>query len=110
MANGALMINEALGGIPDLNDADDITPPKPLGPPGPFYIYFDYTGAGRGPEIIDGPYDTKEEAEAIRVRDYGEADHDYWVDVEYVEPDYCDHCGEEIGADGSGHHPGCEGE
>ena len=74
---------------------------------GPFYIYFDYTGAGRGPEIIAGPYGTREEADAARVADYGE-DRDYYVDPEYVEAEYCDYCGEEVAADGTGHFPTCE--
>jgi len=29
-----------------------------------FNVYYDYTGAGRGPEAIAGPFDTEEEANA----------------------------------------------
>ncbi len=28
-----------------------------------YAIFYDYTGAGRGPEMIAGPFDTKQEAD-----------------------------------------------
>ena len=45
-------------------------------------IYFDATGAGRGPEPIAGPFHTEKEAEEYAVEmDYDLKDPDYFIDV-----------------------------
>ncbi len=47
-------------------------------------IYFDYTGAGRGPEQIAGPFNTRQEAEAYAAEEgYSlTANSDYFIDVD----------------------------
>ena len=54
-----------------------------LGKPKKKCIYFDYTGAGRGPEPIAGPFGSTEEAEAY-AQEYGIdlTDRDYFIDDE----------------------------
>jgi len=50
-----------------------------------YALYFDYTGAGRPPEPIAGPFDTKAEAEAYAEEyDYPLVGDDYFVD-EHIE-------------------------
>ena len=44
-----------------------------------FAIYYDYTGAGRGPEVIAGPFSSMEEAtEYAKENDY--VGSDYFID------------------------------
>ncbi len=46
-----------------------------------YAIYYDYTGAGRIPEPIAGPFDTKPEAEQYAVEnDYPLVGDDYFID------------------------------
>jgi hypothetical protein len=45
-----------------------------------FAIYYDYTGAGRGPEIIAGPFDTEQEAQQY-AKENGWEGGNYFVDV-----------------------------
>jgi hypothetical protein len=45
-----------------------------------YAIYFDYTGAGRQPEPISGPFDTKQEAiDQAEVLDFPLTGDDYFV-------------------------------
>lgn len=47
-----------------------------------FAIYFDYTGAGRGPEQIAGPFDTTKQAERwAKANGIDLTDKDYFIDV-----------------------------
>lgn len=46
-----------------------------------YAVYFDYTGAGRGPEVIDGPFNTEKEAQEYLIEWYDEKDKNYFVDV-----------------------------
>lgn len=49
-------------------------------------IYYDYTGAGRGPELIAGPFNSQAEAEAYADEEsYPLVGDNYFVDV-YREP------------------------
>ena len=45
-----------------------------------YAVYFDYTGAGRGPEPIAGPFSTEEEAQKWSDEYYPE-DRDVFVDI-----------------------------
>ncbi len=48
----------------------------------PYVIYFDYTGAGRGPEPIAGPFPSREAAEQYAAEEgYDLKNKDYFVDV-----------------------------
>jgi len=51
-----------------------------------FALYFDYTGAGRGPEVIAGPFDTEKEANKYKEENDYESS-DYFVDVYREEND-----------------------
>lgn len=45
-----------------------------------YALYFDYTGAGRGPEVIAGPFDSRELAvEHAFIWEYDLTDNDYFV-------------------------------
>lgn len=57
-----------------------------------YAIYFDYTGAGRGPEVIAGPFDTEREAEEYAAEwEYDLTDSDYFIDEHHeVEDDFED--------------------
>lgn len=45
-----------------------------------FAIYFDYTGAGRGPEPVAGPFDTREQA-AEYAKEFDMEGDDYFIDI-----------------------------
>lgn len=47
-----------------------------------YAVYYDYTGAGRGPEVIAGPFGSKEEAEQYAEDwQYPLTGDEYFVDV-----------------------------
>lgn len=51
-------------------------------------VYFDYTGAGRGPEPIAGPFETEKEAEKWMNKECPRGDADYFVaETDAFEPD-----------------------
>jgi hypothetical protein len=51
-----------------------------------FAVYFDFTGAGRCPEPIAGPFESQEEAEEyMKENEYEDSD-EYFVD-RYIEED-----------------------
>ena len=46
-----------------------------------YAIYFDYTGAGRGPEPIAGPFDSKADAESYAKEwEYDVEGNEYFID------------------------------
>lgn len=47
-----------------------------------YCVYFDYTGAGRGPECVAGPFATQAEADQWIKTEGHEGDPDYFVDKE----------------------------
>ena len=47
-----------------------------------YCVYFDYTGAGRGPECVAGPFSSKQEANQWLKDENHEDDSDYFVDKE----------------------------
>ena len=53
-----------------------------------YAVYFDYTGGGRGPEVIAGPFDSEEQADEYLAEQFDPSDKDYFVDEYHEEYDY----------------------